>query len=327
MADEQTVTYRKQQYSSFLQQHPDLPIYIQDWYLDIVCSKQNWDVAIVERGGHIIAALPYFIKKNRLFKWVGMPPLSKLHGPHIIAEYNNNRHHHNIVDELIDQLPKIDFYHQAMDYGFTNWLPYLWKDYSQVTLYSYIYPKINLEEIFNNIKTDVKRKIKLNMGSLHLQTGLPFNLFYDAFSKTYKRQGLNSPISHEFLEKYYNELKARSSAELLFIVDDNNVVHTATMLIWDKKTAYYIMEGTDPDTPNKYSGAVMKWCAIKYTKEILKLDRFDFEGSISKRIERTYREFGASAEPYYVIKKYNSRRFLGLKFIQNLRQYGKLAQW
>jgi len=321
------VKTKKEKYQVFLKQNPLLPIYIQDWYLDLVCSEENWDVAIVERGGHIIAALPYCIKRNRMFTWIGMPPLSKLHGPHIIAEYDNNRHRHGIVDELIEQLPKIAFYQQSMDYDFTNWLPFLWRGYSQVTLYSYVFPEINLENIFAGIKPDVRRKIKLNLGSLQLVTGLGFNSFYRVFEKTYKRQGLNVPVDFNFLEKYYNELKRQSAAELLFIIDDQKVVHTATLLIWDKKSAYYILEGTDPDAQNKYSGAVMKWYAIRYTKEILKLDRFDFEGSISKRIERTYREFGAIAMPYYVIKKYNSKTFLGLKFVQNLRQYGKLVQW
>lgn len=317
----------KSDYARFLQINADAPVYIQDWYLDLVCGSRNWDAAIVKRSEDVVAVLPYFIKKNRFFKWIAMPPLSKLHGPHILEDYRNNRHHHAIVDELIDQLPAVSFYQQAMDYSFKNWLPYLWKGYSQVTLYSYVFPIVDLDGIFRNIKTDIRRKIKLNIDRLFLKTGLPFDSFYEVFSKTYTRQGLKPPVAYDFLENYFQVLKARSSAELLFMIDSKDVIHSVAMLIWDKKACYYIIEGTDPAAPNKYSATMMKWYAIKYAKEVLNIVRFDCEGSISKRIERTYREFGATAEPYYVIKKYHSKAFLGLKFLQNYKQYGKLVQW
>jgi hypothetical protein len=91
-------------------------------------------------------------------------------------------------------------------------------------------------------------------------------------------------------------------------------------------SAYYLLEASEVEV-NRNAGRYLKWLTIKYTHDQLGLKKFDFEGSISRRIERTYREFGAVAQPYFVIKKYHSKFFLGLKFIQNYRQYGKLAQW
>jgi lipid II:glycine glycyltransferase (peptidoglycan interpeptide bridge formation enzyme) len=256
-----------------------------------------------------------------------MPPLSKLHGPYITDKFNNARHHHSIVDELIDQLPKVDFYQQGFNYDFHNWLPFLWRGYSQVTLYSYIFRKLNLEKILSGIEPDCRRRIRKAESDLQIRTDLSFNIFYDLLSKTFKRQKLNAPFKQEFLENYYKKLNNHSCCQLFFVTDKDEKVHSAALVIWDSTTAYYLLEGTDPGSSDKNAAIYLKWMVIKYVKETLGLNRFDFEGSISRRIEKIYREFGAEAAPYFVIKKYNSKSFLGLKFIQNYRQYGKLVQW
>jgi lipid II:glycine glycyltransferase (peptidoglycan interpeptide bridge formation enzyme) len=317
------VQAKRELYRKFLDRYDKLPIYIHDWYLDLVCGKENWGVCIVEKDGPI-AALPYCIKKNKLFKWIGMPPLSKLHGPYIM---DGGRHQHAIVDELLDQLPKIDFYQQGFNYSFRNWLPFLWRGYSQVTLYSYVFKTLDLSSIFSNMDPNCRRRIKKADAELYVRTDLAFEVFFDLWDKTFKRQGLSNPFKREFLENYYREVKNRSCCQLFFVVDRDDKVHSCALIIWDKTTAYYLMEGSDPDTVDKNAARLLKWKVISYVKEQLGLDRFDFEGSITRSIEKSYREFGPEAEPYYVIKKYNSKIFLGFKFIQNYRQYGKLVQW
>ncbi|MBS1604115.1 MAG: GNAT family N-acetyltransferase [Bacteroidetes bacterium] len=318
---------KKEEYRKYLSANDSLPIYLQDWYLDLVCGKDNWNVVLAYKNNEVVAFLPYYLKKNRFFSWIAMPPLSKLHGPYIKEGFNSMRHHHALIDELLDQLPDIAFYQQACGYDFRNWLPYLWRGYVQVTLYSYVFNDLNLENILAGMESDYRRRIKKAERELMVRHDLPYKLFYETLIKTYERQKLPVPFDPVFLEKYYQDLKARSLAELFFVLDQENNVQSVAMLIWDKHCSYYLLEGTDPFAKDKNAGTYIKWLAIKYTKEILGLNRFDFEGSISRRIEKIYREFGASAEPYYVIKKYNSRLFLFLKFIQNYRQYGKLAQW
>jgi len=318
---------RKSAYRGFLLSNDSLPVYIQDWYLDLVCGRDNWSVVFVEKNGKIIAALPYYVKSKSGFHWIGMPKLSKMHGPYIIDEYRTNKHHHAIVDELLDQLPDVAFYQQSLGYEFNNWLPYLWRDYSQVTLYSYIFDHIDIEAIWSNMDADCRRRIRNSEGRLFLKEGLPMDKFYSLLSKTYERQRLRNPFEYEFLTKYYNEIRLQGRGNILYVVNSFDQVQCAAMVIWDKVSSYYILEGSDPMSNDRNAMIFLKWSAIQFTKSVLLLDRFDFEGSISRRIEKIYREFGAKAQPYYVIKKYHSKTFLFIKLIQNIRQYGKLAQW
>ena len=46
---------------------PSIPIFSRDWWLDAVCGKDNWDAAVVEKGGWVVGSMPYYIKKRAGF--------------------------------------------------------------------------------------------------------------------------------------------------------------------------------------------------------------------------------------------------------------------
>lgn len=73
----------KQKYREFCKIEINIPIFSQDWWLDAVCGENNWDVAIVERGGEIWATMPYYVKKKWGFTIITMPPLTQKLGPYI----------------------------------------------------------------------------------------------------------------------------------------------------------------------------------------------------------------------------------------------------
>ena len=58
----------KEQYEEFCKVEKNIPIFSQDWWLDAVCGSDNWNVALVEKGGHIMASMPYFFKKKAIFE-------------------------------------------------------------------------------------------------------------------------------------------------------------------------------------------------------------------------------------------------------------------
>jgi hypothetical protein len=41
----------KQKYRKFCKKEKNIPVFSKDWWLDAVCGEENWDVAIVEKGG------------------------------------------------------------------------------------------------------------------------------------------------------------------------------------------------------------------------------------------------------------------------------------
>src|SRR4051812_46334880 len=52
----------KEQYKLLCTKPTDLPIFLQDWWLDAVCD--NWDAAIVKNGDNISGVWPYPLEQK-----------------------------------------------------------------------------------------------------------------------------------------------------------------------------------------------------------------------------------------------------------------------
>ncbi len=85
----------KEQYTSFCQRNPLMPVTMQPWWLDAVCAGKQWDVLLIMRSelqssswwqrkkelpaeteDEIVAALPYLLSKRLWYKFVVMPQMT-----------------------------------------------------------------------------------------------------------------------------------------------------------------------------------------------------------------------------------------------------------
>ena len=71
----------KERYRQFCKEEANIPIFSKDWWLDAVCGRDNWDVALVEKNRQITASMPYCIKKIFIFHIITMPHLTQIMGP------------------------------------------------------------------------------------------------------------------------------------------------------------------------------------------------------------------------------------------------------
>ena len=58
-----------------------IPLFQQAWWLDATGGEEGWDVAIVERGGEVHAAMPYVAQKRLGFTIISQPELTQFLGP------------------------------------------------------------------------------------------------------------------------------------------------------------------------------------------------------------------------------------------------------
>ena len=301
----------KQKYREFCKIEKDIPIFSQDWWLDAVCGEDNWDVAIVERGGEIWATMPYYIKKKWGFTLITMPPLTQTLGPYI--KYPQGQKYYKklswekeIMNELIDQLPEFDYFYQHWHYSITNWLPFYWRDFKQTTRYTYIIEKnISLELLEEKFETDIRRRRKkaYKLG-LQIVSYEDVNLFYNLNKMTFNRKEIEVPYNYELVEKIYNSSKRNNAVDLLFAVYKDKPV-SAGFFIKDYNTRYYLMGGINPDYKDLGGMDVVIFEAIRKTLNENK--NFDFEGSIIESIEKYFRSFGSVQKPYFAIYKINSK--------------------
>lgn len=292
-------------YRLFAASAPDLPLFLQPWYLDIVCEDGSWNATLAEKGGKTSAALPYFLKKKWFWQYIAMPRLCKFMGPYLLPEYRNLDDETRLYENLLAQLPKgLAAFQQDLNYSVTNWLPFYWRGFRQTTRYSYtISLDTDESRIFQNISKNYRQKIRSAGEKLLVVSDRPLSELQRLINLSFARQGLSEPLSGAFFQRFYDALRARDACRLLFAVDPaNGAVHSAALLAWDNGAAYYLMSGDDPSLRRSGSPLLLKWEAIRYAKNTLKVPVFDFEGSMIRAIEIGRRDFGAQQKPYFRVQ-------------------------
>ncbi|MFM9946837.1 MAG: GNAT family N-acetyltransferase [Saprospiraceae bacterium] len=296
-------------YRQFCKANPHLPIFAQDWYLDAVCAGGEWGAATVEEGGQTVAALPYFLKQKGPFRYIAMPPFVKHLGPYLRqadAPYSLTETH-RLYDALIEQLPAVDAFEQDFSPIVTNWLPFYWKGYQQSTRYTYRLVLDDLDRIYDGINRNMQRNIRKAQAAVAVTRDGDITDLYRINRLSFDRQALQLPYPFELLKSHDEALLAHNARALFFARDDAGRLHSASCLIHDAETAYYHIAGDDPETRNSGAGILLTWEAIRYTKEVLGLHHFDFEGSMMQNVEAIRRQFGAVQLPYFRVWKTHSR--------------------
>ena len=300
----------KEAYHQFCQENKELPIFFQDWYLDAVCQNGDWEVAMVKQAGKIVGVLPYYIKQKGPFRYITMPPLTKMMGPYVLPAYRQDKSFLKISTALIEQLPSVAAHEQLLDYSIDNWLPFYWKGYQQTTRYSYLLDLSNMERVLENLSADYKNnKIKKAKELVNVVQDQPLEVLYQVNKMSFDRQQLAIPYDLVFLKRVDEALMEQEARAMFFAIDESEQIHAVAYLIWDKTRAYYLLAGDDPALRKSGAGILLAWRAIQYTNEVLGLPVFDFQGSMIPAIERVRRQFGATRQPYFFIKKTNSKWF------------------
>lgn len=310
----------KEKYIDFCN-HNDIPLFIEPWWLDVVCGEDNWNVIIAEQGGNIFAVFPYFISKERLIN-IKNPFLTPRLGPYI--KYPDNQLSHRkrsfekkVINQIIEQLPKYDYLNVNLEYNFDNLLPFYWNDFTLKVSYSYLLEDIkNIDKKFNGFASNIRRKIKQAEKKLQLKTSDDVQVIWDLVSLTFKRQNKKPPYSFALLKDLDKELKNNNRRSIYFAEDENGNVHSAIYIVFDSKRAYYLIGGSDPDYKKSGASSFLLWNAIKDASK--RVDCFDFEGSMIEPIERYFSEFGAIQKPYYGITKIGNKKTRTLLYLKSI---------
>ncbi len=301
-----------------------IPIFSQAWWLDATAGAENWDVAVVEKGGKLMAALPYLTKRQRWSTLLTQPSLTQFLGPWLResnAKYAKALgQQKDLMEALIDQLPKFDQYSQNWHYQQQNWLPFFWRGFKQTTRYTYVLPELTNEEalwqeVQANIRTDIRKAS--DRFNVRVRDDLGIKDFLALNRLVFTRQEMPLPYSESFVENLDKACVAHSSRKIFIAEDPQGQRHAAVYLIWDENSAYYLMGGGDPELRNSGATSLCMWEAIKFASTVTK--RFDFEGSMIEPVERFFRAFGAIQTPYFAVTKTPSRMIRTVQFLKELK--------
>lgn len=298
----------KEKYRKFCEK-VNVPVYSKDWWLDAICGEENWDVWLYEKGNEVYAAMPYYMEQRGGYRYITKAPLTQNNG--IIFRYPDNiklcakaKHEEKIIDaacQFIQNLG-IDVYEQQYEYSFKNWLPFYWNQYTAITRYTYVIDtEPSIEVIWDNISSSCRNVIRKGSKNCKIQDGLDYKLFYTEHEKVFKKQGLPCPFSFELWERLYFSVVKNNSGKIMYAENENGDILSVAFFVWDHEHVYLLLGGSMPEFSNTDSYSVLIWNGINMAKE--KGLKFDFEGSVIKRISKSFREFGGIPMPYFRIRK------------------------
>lgn len=294
----------KETYRDLCRTEANIPIFSQDWWLDAVCGPNHWDVVLIEKGGLIVATLPYMFLHKYGLCFITMPPLTKTLGPWLRASESKTAtqyaYQKELFMQLIQSLPRFDYFCQNFHPSITNWLPFFWQGFEQTTWYTYTLDNLSdFQTIFSNFQGNIKREIKKadQRYKLHIRWDIKVDNFLDLYKMTYSRKKMPIPHAKDIVPRIDDSCKARDARKIIGAEDAEGRLHAAVYIIWDRHSAYYLMGGSDPDLRNSGANSLCMWEAIKFASKVTR--RFDFEGSMIESIERFFRGFGAKQVPYF----------------------------
>ncbi|WP_312469034.1 GNAT family N-acetyltransferase [Neobacillus sp.] len=300
----------KEKYRALCKAEPSIPIFSKDWWLDAVAGEENWDVVLVEKGGKIVASLPYVLKKRSFIRYISMPLLTQTAGvwmnyPEGQKYVNKLAFEREVCKEVINKLPSVAAFNQNFHYSFTNWLPFYWQGFSQTIRYTYVLENIkDQQQLFSRFKENIRREIRKAEKKVTIYTSDSVEDFFIINKKTFDRQNRQMPYDLEFVKKIDAACAKENCRKIFFASDENNHVHGAIYLIWDSQSAFYLMGGGDPILRTSGATSLLMWEAIKFASTVT--DKFDFEGSMVQPIEHFFSSFGGEQKPYFNISKTNS---------------------
>lgn len=314
----------KEKYRLLCENEPTIPIFSKDWWLDAV-AEDEWDVTLVEKGGAIVASLPYMVKKKYGLKVLSQPALTQHLGPWLrptnVKYATRLDQEKELLQDLYSKLPKYDMYQQNWYLKNRNWLPLYWLGYQQTTRYTYRFEDLSdIDKIWNELQSSVRSHVKKaeERFGLSLKESPSIEEFIELNVQVFERQGMQLPYSKDLMRRIDNAASENNARKIFLAVDEKGVHHAALYLVWDDESSYCLMSGSVPELRKSGAISFCRWNAIKYSANVTK--SFDFEGSMIEPVERFFRGFGAVQTPYFSISKTNSKLLKTYKFLQDLRK-------
>lgn len=286
-------------------------LFQQPWWLDAVAPGQ-WNEIVIQKGEDILLRFPYVLEKQNGFTHISMPSTTQTLGPWLRSLKGKHSSQlslqKELMTELIQKLPPHDSFSQRFHHSITNWLPFYWQGFNQTTRYTYVIEDLsNIDRIWNEMKSNIRNKIrKAEKSGVRIVDTDDIETFIDLNELTFKRQGLPSPNSRDFIRRINAACRRRNACKLYITYGPDGRPQTGLFCVYDEHAMYNLLQGGDPTLRSSGANALAMWESIKFASKVTKA--YDFEGSMIEPIEEFFHSFGAVQIPYFAISKTNSRR-------------------
>jgi hypothetical protein len=292
-------------WDSFVAGSPQGTIFHKSYWLK--SSGEEFCIYGYFKGDELFAGLPLCCSTSRLgIKKAYHPYLTPYLG--IVFRDNKAKYVTRVSDEKdmareIAQKIKEDF--DSINFSFTPFVidlqPFIWEGFAARVKYTYMLQVDDLDSVWNGM--DAKRRndiTKAEKDGIYVEANDDFEHTLALVEKTFERR--KKDVDFRSAAFRYNETLSRNGQCKSFLAKSKEGQAIGVVyIVWDEKRSYYLLGGYDSQKSHHGASAIAMWRAIKFTKNELGLNQFDFEGTMIQPVEMFFRKFGGNITPYYSV--------------------------
>jgi hypothetical protein len=285
---------------------PQGSVFCRSWWLRAVC-QDRFRICTLRKGGRLVAGIPLPVSRMAGLSTITMPPLTQTLGPVLLPSSKTTYEGRlsdemEVLEELVAAMPRYHVFSMHFHYSLANWLPFYWAGYQQTTRYTYIIPDLtDLNAVFSGFSHSKKGNIKKAEGLVTVHADMAPTDFYENHKMTLRKQGETISYSCDLFKRIHEAACQKSGCKTFYALDRNDNIHAAIFIIFDRKSACYLISSLDPDYRTSGSATLLLREAMAYVSQYTKV--FNLEGSMIKGVENSFRKLGGIQTPYSRISK------------------------
>lgn len=246
----------------------------------------------IRRLGLAILRPPYFVPYSG-------PVVRRIEG----KQFNKVSTYKKIVDPLARTLVgTFQFARINMHYAVGDIQPFLWQKFIPLIRYTYLVDLKDLNAAFMELDVDRRNDIRKGVRiGLVCEESEDIEEFIPLLLRSLQAQGIEWSVYRvKQFRACFSVSNSMGKGRLFFVRNDSGKLLGGAWLVWDQHCSYYLLTGMDRELGGRTAVPTLVWHMMRFTREVLNLKWFDFEGADVPQIERFVRAFGGRLVPCFV---------------------------
>ena len=311
----------KQAYMQFAAQSPDLPLFLQPWWLDTVAGPGGWTACVAMRGEQVVGVWPVALRKSHGFSIAGMLHLTPYLGPWLqvpadVATQAREKARADALRDLLEALPRVDLMYQTLQPGFTDSAEFNHAGFTLQARHTRIIADLHAWTPETHLQPRARTKWRKALASLRAEPCQDLERVWALLSKSFARQGLALPVPKDLFTRIWAVATERDCLRAWVVVDSSGRDHACSVVLRQGKRASYLIAGQDPEFRDSGAGTLAPVAAIAGHQDCC--TEFDLEGSMIPGVDTFLASLGGSEVPMWHAWRNRSKL---LKLRELIRQW------
>ena len=294
----------KQKYAQWLAQQPNVPVFLQPWWMDAVSIGKHWEAKVWEENGEVIAAMPYLLRQRLWMRYIVMPQKTQLAG----AWLANDTEPATIADAIDRHLKSLHLTYYYQQFPIHSPIPPLLanRGYTIATRVTYrIEDCSDVERVIAGYNRNKQRQLKKSAHFTLRQDDISPQAFFRFHQSALTAQGKVINYSEPFVTQLLSAAQQHQQGTVLTLYSNQTASPTliaAAIYVWDSDAVHYLMAAQHPDFQHLglMARLVTEGIRLAHNRHLA----FDFEGSMIPGVAKHFAQFGAIPATYCSVERY-----------------------